>query len=107
LVFTGLTMDESRQRKLTLTRLGPYYYHKAQKGYACHPIYNWTPSEVWTYIFFNNLKYNPIYDLGIKRTGCRFCTSYKTWKETTSKYNENDTHVIFKKKGFKLLKEFL
>lgn len=106
LVFTGLTADESRQRKLTLKRLGPYYFHKAQNGYACHPIYNWSEDDVWTFIHFKRLRYNPIYDMGIRRTGCRFCTSYKTWKDTTSLYNETDTHVIAKKMGFKLLKQF-
>ena len=106
LVFTGLTAAESRQRKLTLSRIGHYYYHKAQKGFTCHPIYNWSEDDVWTFIHFKGLKYNPIYDMGIRRTGCRFCTSYKSWKDTTSLYKETDTHVIFKKMGFRLLKEF-
>lgn len=106
LVFTGLTADESRQRKLTLIRMGHTYYNKAQKGTICHPIYNWSEDDVWSFIHFKELKYNPIYDMGIRRTGCRFCTSYKTWKDTTSRYNEIDTHLISKKMGFRLLKEF-
>lgn len=106
LVFTGLTSAESRQRMMTLKRMGYYYLNKKDNSYRCHPIYNWTEQDVWDYINFKNLKYNPIYDMNIPRCGCRFCTAYLTWKKTTSLYNETDTHIIAKKQGYKLLKEF-
>lgn len=99
LVFTGLTMDESRNRMMMLKRMGPYYFHKAEKRYKCHPIYDWSEKDVWTYIKWYKLSYNPIYDLGIARCGCRFCTAYLSWKETTALYNIKDTKILLEKKG--------
>lgn len=107
LVFTGLTSAESRQRMLTLKRMGYYYYNKQDSSYRCHPIHDWTEQEVWDYIYFKQLKYNPIYDMGIPRCGCRFCTAYLSWKETTSLYDVGDTKIIMRKLGFKPLDDFL
>jgi len=106
LVFTGLTVAESRQRMMTLKRMGHYYFNKLDKAYRCHPIHNWTSQDVWDYIRFKGLRYNPIYDLGIPRCGCRFCTAYLSWKHITSLYNEKDTHVIARKQGYRLLSDF-
>lgn len=99
LVFTGLTMDESRNRMMMLKRMGNYYYHKSEKRFKCHPIHNWSESEVWTYIKWLKLPYNPIYDLGIRRCGCRFCTAYISWKDMTALYNIRDTKLLLKKLG--------
>ena len=108
LVFTGLTSDESRNRMMMLKRMGSLYFHKRDKIWKCHPIYNWSNYEVWQYIDFKRLDYNPIYDvLGRSaRCGCRLCTAYLSWKERTSQYNEKDTHILARKQGFKLLEEF-
>ena len=106
LSFTGLTSDESRQRKLTLMRMGPYYYHKSDKNYKCHTIHDWTPQDVWDYITWFKLPYNPIYDMGIARCGCRFCTAYLNWKETTALYNPKDTEILARKQGYVLLSDF-
>jgi len=99
LVFTGLTMDESRNRMMMLKRMGNYYYHKSEKRFKCHPIHNWSEKEVWTYIKWLKLPYNPIYDMGIKRCGCRFCTAYISWKDMTALYNTKDTKLLLKKLG--------
>jgi 3'-phosphoadenosine 5'-phosphosulfate sulfotransferase (PAPS reductase)/FAD synthetase len=40
---------------------------------ASYPMSIWTENDVWAYIRKFNLPYSPIYDLGIKRTGCLFC----------------------------------
>lgn len=96
LAFIGLTSDESRQRMMTLKRMGAYYYHKSDKNFKCHPIHDWSSQDVWNYIGLNKLKYNPIYDMGIPRCGCRFCTAYLTWKEITSLYNYKDTQTLMK-----------
>jgi 3'-phosphoadenosine 5'-phosphosulfate sulfotransferase (PAPS reductase)/FAD synthetase len=40
---------------------------------ASYPMSIWTESDVWAYIRKFNLPYSPIYDMGIKRTGCLFC----------------------------------
>ncbi len=106
LVFTGLTSDESHQRAMMLHHKGAYYFLKKGSYFKCHPIWNWSPQDVWDYITFKELKYNPIYDMGIPRCGCRFCTAYNSWKKTTSMYNERDTHLLARKQGFKLLSDY-
>jgi 3'-phosphoadenosine 5'-phosphosulfate sulfotransferase (PAPS reductase)/FAD synthetase len=40
---------------------------------ASYPISIWTEDDVWAYIRKFNLPYSPIYDMGIRRTGCMFC----------------------------------
>jgi 3'-phosphoadenosine 5'-phosphosulfate sulfotransferase (PAPS reductase)/FAD synthetase len=40
---------------------------------ASYPMSIWTESDVWAYIRRFNLPYSPIYDMGIRRTGCMMC----------------------------------
>ena len=40
---------------------------------ASYPLSIWTENDVWAYIHRFNLTYCPIYDMGIRRTGCMFC----------------------------------
>ncbi|MDR2385184.1 MAG: phosphoadenosine phosphosulfate reductase family protein, partial [Tannerella sp.] len=41
---------------------------------ASYPLSIWTEADVWDYILRKfNLPYSPIYDMGLKRTGCMFC----------------------------------
>ena len=39
------------------------------------PIRNWKALEVWLYIYWRGLSYNPLYDLGFERIGCWLCPS--------------------------------
>jgi phosphoadenosine phosphosulfate reductase len=39
------------------------------------PIRNWKALEVWLYIYWKGLSYNPLYDLGFERIGCWLCPS--------------------------------
>lgn len=107
-VFTGLTMDESRNRMMVLKRMGPLYFNKAAAIWKCHPIYNWSADHAWAYIDSRNLLYNPIYDrLGRDaRCGCRLCTAYLSWKERTEKYNPKDTQTIMRLRGNTILTDF-
>jgi 3'-phosphoadenosine 5'-phosphosulfate sulfotransferase (PAPS reductase)/FAD synthetase len=99
LVFTGLTAAESRNRWMFFRRMGPYYFFKQDKYWKCHPVHNWTPDNIWDYIFKNDLRYNELYNIsGIKRCGCRWCTAYKTWESVTSLYSVNDTKRLLKYK---------
>jgi len=43
------------------------------KMIASYPLSIWTDADVWEYIRRFNLPYSPIYDMGIRRTGCMFC----------------------------------
>ncbi|MDR0231393.1 MAG: phosphoadenosine phosphosulfate reductase family protein [Dysgonamonadaceae bacterium] len=40
---------------------------------ASYPLSIWTDNDIWAYIQKFNLPYSPIYDMGIRRTGCMFC----------------------------------
>jgi phosphoadenosine phosphosulfate reductase len=37
------------------------------------PIRDWRAIEVWLYIYWRGLKYNPLYDQGFERVGCYLC----------------------------------
>ncbi len=55
-----------------------------------NPLYDWNYQEVWEYIHFYNLPYNPLYDLGYKRVGCWCCplkgvSHYKRLRDTHPK----------------------
>jgi phosphoadenosine phosphosulfate reductase len=39
------------------------------------PIRDWKAIEVWLYIYWRQLSYNPLYDLGFERVGCWLCPS--------------------------------
>lgn len=39
------------------------------------PIRDWKALEVWLYIHWRGLSYNPLYDLGFERVGCWLCPS--------------------------------
>lgn len=113
LVFTGLTMAESRNRMMMLKRMGAYYFYKKDKYFKCHPVFDWTEKEVWAYIDFKKLNYNEVYDrIGrvidgrYTRCGCSECTAFDSWMSVANKYNENITNRIMREKGFKLLIDF-
>lgn len=105
LTFDGLTSDESRQRMMTLKRMGAYYYNKGDKNWKCHPIHNWTVQEVWSYIYVNKLQVNPIYLKGIYRCGCRFCTAFIGWKRAMELYDPNDLRIMAQKMGNNIIKK--
>lgn len=46
---------------------------RKHKTIIVNPIYEWSDSEVWSYIRENNIKYNELYDMGYKRVGCILC----------------------------------
>jgi 3'-phosphoadenosine 5'-phosphosulfate sulfotransferase (PAPS reductase)/FAD synthetase len=43
------------------------------KMIASYPLSIWTEADIWAYIHKFSLSYSPIYDAGIKRTGCMLC----------------------------------
>jgi len=93
LVIDGLTIHESRQRYLLLTKYPDnlsYRYHKKWNCHKLSPIRDWTPSDVWDYIDRNNIPYNSYYDCevpehpaftkrGIKQGGFYRCLRVGCW----------------------------
>jgi phosphoadenosine phosphosulfate reductase len=37
------------------------------------PVKDWRAIEIWLYIYWRGLKYNPLYDMGFERVGCYLC----------------------------------
>jgi phosphoadenosine phosphosulfate reductase len=37
------------------------------------PVKDWKAIEIWLYIYWRKLEYNPLYDLGFERVGCYLC----------------------------------
>ncbi len=40
-----------------------------------YPLFNWLSLDVWLYIHYRGLPYNPLYDMGFERLGCYTCPS--------------------------------
>ena len=80
ILIDGLTLAESHQRAMALSRDGHFHYVKTWNVAKLHPIYRWTPKEVLHYLRKNNIPYNPKYDNGSKRIGCITCTAFKNWE---------------------------
>lgn len=67
--LSGVRTEESPNRFMALTYDLTYKwitwgkrYSKERSQYAFYPIYDWSYTDVWKYIFDNNLRYNTIYD---------------------------------------------
>lgn len=39
-----------------------------------NPLANWTRKDVWSYVFKNEVPYNPLHDSGFASIGCKPCT---------------------------------
>lgn len=83
LYCTGLTAQESINRKASATRYGDYFYSKTWKHWKCHPILWWDDEQIDKYIEENNVPLCEIYKWdGIEgykiRNGCWCCP--QAWK---------------------------
>jgi predicted phosphoadenosine phosphosulfate sulfurtransferase len=67
--IAGVRTEESPKRMMSLTSALTYKditwgkkLNDKLGHYTFYPIYDWSYSDVWKYIFDNNIKYNKIYD---------------------------------------------
>ena len=72
-----LTIDGKRRyESFARSRIAPKEENPFIPGQvSVFPIRNWRAIEVWLYIFYRRLKYNPLYDMGFERVGCWLCPS--------------------------------
>jgi phosphoadenosine phosphosulfate reductase len=61
-----LNNDNDMRRKLTELCI-------PKRKFILNPIIDWTENDVWEFIKFKNIPYNPLYDMGYKRVGCIGC----------------------------------
>lgn len=81
--FTGLTAQESMNRKASAKRYGNYFYSKSWNHQKCHPILFWNDEMIDKYLSGNKIPLCEIYEWteidGYKiRNGCWCCP--QAWK---------------------------
>lgn len=75
--ITYLTIDGKRKHesfsraRIAATETNPFVPSQLN----IFPIRDWKAFEVWLYIYWRGLSYNPLYDLGFERVGCWLCPS--------------------------------
>jgi len=73
-VFQGILAEESHRRRLNWIHQGDWIYPSKERHANIFPLSIWKESDIWEYIRREKLPYNPLYDMGYKRTGCWPCT---------------------------------
>lgn len=76
LVFVGVRAEESDSRA-TYEMVSDSKKHIMQT--SCCPILEWNTSELFLYMFANNLLFNTAYRKGLTRAGCVFCPMSSKW----------------------------
>jgi len=94
----GTMAGESRLRLQKWLKHGCISFES--KMIAAYPLSIWTETDVWDYIRKFNLPYSPIYDMGIRRTGC-FCCGFGC-------HNKGDRRFYFLKQYYpKIYEHFM
>lgn len=121
LAFVGVRAEESDSRA-AYEMISESKKHIMQ--ISCCPILDWNTSELFLYMFQNNLPFNAAYRKGLTRAGCVFCPMSSKWsfmingllnKESTQKYadiildmssipfkSETDRENYFNERSWKL-----
>ncbi|MEX0773254.1 MAG: phosphoadenylyl-sulfate reductase [Balneolales bacterium] len=76
---TGVRRDQSASRKNTAV----FEWDKQNEVIKINPLASWDADDIWSYIKFYDLPYNPLHDHGYPSIGCQPCT-----KPTTDSDNE-------------------
>ena len=77
-VFEGVRNDESARRS-SYGRVGEGVKHV--NLISCRAILKWNVSEIYLYMYKNNVKINPAYTMGLTRVGCGVCPFPSDWSE--------------------------
>ena len=78
-VFLGLRIEESRNRRMSLLKYGPIHQYKSGNHRAC-PLSTWKAPDIWAYTCHCNLPYLKSYDNHI---GGRLGYNSRTTPHTT------------------------
>ncbi|MBE0522878.1 MAG: phosphoadenosine phosphosulfate reductase family protein [Methanosarcinales archaeon] len=75
-----LTIDGKRKfESFSRARIPPKEENPFVPGQVnIYPIKDWRAIEVWLYIYWRGLEYNPLYDQGFERIGCWLCPAALT-----------------------------
>lgn len=61
LVVTGIRIQESKVRKMTIRRNGQYFFNKSYKAFVLYPVAYFDTDEIFSLIAFFGEKYHPLY----------------------------------------------
>lgn len=105
--FTGLSFDESFNRKWSIAWNGDYYYQVKQKVWKCHPIAYFSTEEIWHLIDRYDIPVNPGYKkYNIPRIGCLPCTGYLGWQSELRRINPKMYKFVQSKRGQSLIEQW-
>ena len=76
LTFLGIRRSESNERK---DYAQTQRESKIGSQINAMPIIDWTDYDVWLYILYKKLAFNPAYKYGYKRVGCWCCPNNSDW----------------------------
>ena len=70
------------RREQAVTRTTVDVRETDKRGLAKYnPLADWSEKDIWTYIFKNDLPYNPLHDQGYSSIGCAPCTQPGSGRE--------------------------
>ena len=78
LAFDGVRAEESNIRA-AYSDFSEHLKYNVQQNF--HPILKWQTSEIYIYIFAENLPFNAAYRNGLRRVGCKFCPMSAGWSD--------------------------
>lgn len=81
LTFDGVRAEESTKRS-TYARIGKGVKHSTVINAS--PILHWNTTEIFLYLFRNNLPINCAYRYGMTRVGCLICPFSSEWNDMIS-----------------------
>lgn len=76
---TGVRRDQSASRKNTAL----FEWDRQNEVIKINPLALWSTDDVWSYIQYHDLPYNPLHDHGYPSIGCQPCT-----KPAIDRYDE-------------------
>lgn len=98
--FIGVRRAESLQRSQR-PRINENPIYGKMNGIAkiteALPILMWTDEDVWHHIFYYDLPYNPAYELGFSRVGCRMCPYQSTYDMVVVEEHYGATYRMYHK----------
>lgn len=77
-VFEGVRNDESAKRS-SYNRVGEGVKHIMLTN--CRPILKWNVTEIYLYMYKNDVQINSAYTMGLTRVGCGVCPFASDWSE--------------------------
>lgn len=78
MVFDGIRAEESDARA-SYSMVSDGNKHAVQ--FNCSPIHEWNTTELFVYMFSNNIPINQMYRYGSHRVGCKLCPMAADWYE--------------------------